>query len=125
MGLSHVPTLMGVCLDCSAVWEAYPADWKHDVVEATPCDNCAFKKGSPEQSDKEAWLELIAKLRAGGDFRCHKGAPILIDKSAGTVEFDECWVQRRGRTCAGFIRAVWQWPDWLKNRYPDLAEAQK
>ncbi len=118
LALSHVSTLMGVCADCKAVWEAYPADWKHDVVAAEPCDNCAFAKGSPESQDREGWLELLAKLRAGGTFNCHKGAPILIDVEAGTVEFDEAWVQRYGRSCAGFVRAMQQWPDWLANRYP-------
>jgi hypothetical protein len=117
MALSHVPTQMAVCRDCEAVWEAYPADWKHDAVEGSPCDNCAFGKGSPESTDREGWLELLAKLRDGQEFKCHKGAPIIIDQAAGTVEFDERWVRQHGRTCAGFLRAMWQWPDWLDNRY--------
>lgn len=117
MALSHVPTQYGVCAECKTMWEAYPADWKHDVVEATPCDNCAFAKGSPESADREGWLDLISKLKAGGTFNCHKGAPLIIDVEAGSVGFDEAWVQARGRTCAGFVRAMQKWPDWLEKRY--------
>lgn len=117
MGLSHVPTLMGVCIDCKTMWEAYPADWQHDAVGATPCDNCAFGKGSPESSDREAWLSMLAKLRMGQEFRCHKGAPMIIDNEAGTIEFDAAWVKLWGRTCAGFLKAMQQWPDWLDNRF--------
>lgn len=123
LGLSHVPTRLGVCADCRAIWEAFPEDWRHDAVEAAPCDNCAFAKGSPEAADKEGWLALLAELRGGREFRCHKGAPILIDDAAGTIAFDEAWVQRHGRTCAGFLRAMQQWPDWLENRYPELKAA--
>jgi hypothetical protein len=123
MGLSHVPTIMAVCRDCRTIWEAYPADWKHDVVEASPCDNCAFAKGSPESADRQGWLELLAKLRAGGAFNCHKGAPILIDAEAGTVEFDADWVNRHGRSCAGFVRVMQKWPDWLDRRFGVLDPA--
>jgi hypothetical protein len=120
MAMSHVPTLMGVCADCKTVWEAYPADWEHDAVAAQPCDNCAFAKGSPESRDRDGWRDLLTELQAGREFRCHKGAPLIIDTEAATIEFDEAWVQRHGRTCAGFLRAMQKWPDWLKNRYPDV-----
>lgn len=113
MGLSHVSTLMGFCGDCKTIWEAFPPDWSHDAVTAAPCDNCAFAKGSPESSDRQGWLELLAKLRAGGSFKCHKGAPILFDHEAGTVEFDAAWVNRYGRSCAGFVKIIAAWPDWL------------
>lgn len=113
-------TLYGVCADCRCFWEAYPPGWKHDPVGAEPCDNCAFAKGSPESLDRDGWRDLLAKLRAGGLFNCHKGAPILIDDAAGTIEFDEGWVRVHGRTCAGFLRAMQQWPDWMRRRYPDL-----
>lgn len=114
MGLSHIPTLMGVCADCKTLWEAFPPDWKHDPVEASPCDNCAFAKGSPESEDREAWRSMLAKLRMGQEFRCHKGAPIIIDNEGNFIEFDAAWVNRKGRMCAGFLRAMQQWPDWLE-----------
>jgi hypothetical protein len=113
MGLSHVPTHYGVCADCKTLWEAFPADWKHDVVEGSPCDNCAFSGKSPESEDREAWRELLAKLKGGNEFKCHKGAPMIIDAEAGTIEFDAQWVTRHGRMCAGFLKAMQTWPDWL------------
>ena len=118
LALSHVATLLGVCADCRAVWEAYPPGWTHDAVEAEPCDNCAFRAGSPELADKAGWRELLTGLQAGREFKCHKGAPLILDTEASTIEFDEAWVQRKGRTCAGFLKAMQRWPDWLSNRYP-------
>lgn len=124
MALTRVPTLIGVCRACQAFWEAYPADWKHDAVEAEPCDNCAFRKGSPESEDREGWRALLADLRKGREFRCHKGAPMLIDQAATTVEFDSAWIRTKGRSCAGFLRAMQQWADWLDNRYGVSTKAE-
>jgi hypothetical protein len=104
--LSHQPTAYDLCRDCACVWEAYPDDWCEDVVGAASCDNCAFRSGSPEQQNPDEWRALVAELRAGREFRCHKGAPIL-NLIEGKVEFDAAWVQRRGRKCAGFMRLVW------------------
>lgn len=120
MGLSHVPTLMAVCADCKTVWEAYPPDWSHDVVGAEPCDNCAFRPGAPEHEDRAEWKAMLAKLKAGQEFKCHKGAPIIIDAEAGTIEFDAGWVNTHGRTCAGFHRAIMTRPGWFEARYPGL-----
>lgn len=120
MALSHVPTRYGVCADCETFWEAYPAGWSHDVCEAAPCDNCAFSKDSPEIAG-EGWKTLLTELRNGGEFRCHKGAPIRIDNPAGTVEFDAGWTARHGRTCAGFHRAIMTRPAWFAARYPQFA----
>lgn len=123
MAMSHIGTPHGVCADCKTVWEAYPADWSHDAVEAPPCDNCAFAKGSPESADKNGWRELLAGLKSGREFKCHKGAPILINEATSEIGFDEGWVQRKGRTCAGFVRAMQRWPDWFEKRYPGLRVA--
>lgn len=121
MALSHVPTLFAACADCETLWEAYPPGWSHDVCEADPCDNCAFAQGSPEATG-DGWKELLRKLRAGEEFRCHKGAPILIDQEASTVEFDAGWITRHGRTCAGFHRAIMTKPAWFAARYPEFAK---
>ncbi len=113
MALSHVPTRYGTCGDCGAIWEAYPDDWCEEVVCAEPCDNCAFRAGAPEHGDTAEWRSLLAKLRTGQKFFCHKGAPIL--RSEGSVEFDGQWIKDRGRMCAGFLRVAQAWPDWLEN----------
>jgi hypothetical protein len=116
--LSHRETAYDLCRECATVWEAYPDDWCEDVVGADPCDNCAFRPGSPEQQDPEGWKELVATLKSGQEFRCHKGAPICgLDKSQPNdkgnfdIEFDAKWVQKHGRKCAGFMRLVWAMRD--------------
>jgi hypothetical protein len=113
MGTSHVETDYDMCLNCATCWEAYPENWCEDVVGAEPCDNCAFRPGSPEQADPEEWKKLVALLKAGREFRCHKGSPILglAPGSDSKVEFDADWVQKHGRTCAGFMRMVWSMRD--------------
>jgi hypothetical protein len=62
-----------ICANCRAIWE--PTDqvliWDPTDPSASlrePRDNCAFRPGSPEQTDTAKWKELIAKLRAGGSF---------------------------------------------------------
>lgn len=126
MGMSHVDTRLGVCADCKTFWEAFPVGWKHDVVEAAlaneACDNCAFAKGSPESTDREGWKALLEALKSGREFKCHKGAPILMDAETGTIEFDAAWVNAHGRTCAGFLKAMWAWPDWLDNRFKNVLQ---
>ena len=117
MGLSHVATRWGVCAECRCAWEAYPDDWTGDVVAATPCDNCAFAPGSPELADRAGWQSMLAKLKLGAEFRCHKGAPMIVNQETGADEFDEAWINAHGRSCAGFVRAMQQWPDWLEQRY--------
>jgi len=117
MALSAIPTLYGVCADCSAVWEAFPPDWKHDVCEAEPCDNCAFRPGAPEHADTAEWRAMLADLKQGREFRCHKGGPIKLDLDAGTAEFDAQWVTRHGRICAGFHRAIMTRPEWFECRF--------
>ena len=117
-GASGTPTDYDCCRDCGTAWEAYPSDWCEDVVGATPCDNCAFRPGSPEQADPKEWKKLIMLLKSGQEFRCHKGAPIIgLDKDPPEIEFDAEWIGRRGRRCAGFMQIVWAMRDkgesWL------------
>jgi prophage regulatory protein len=45
------PNRCPACLSCSAIWEALPSLYVEDPVCAEPCDNCAFRPGSPEQRD--------------------------------------------------------------------------
>lgn len=71
-----------VCGNCGAAWEPFdPADafdgddplssFKH------PCNNCAFRKGSPEQSDKENWDGMLLGMAGmGTPFYCHKGVVV-------------------------------------------------
>ncbi|MDE2342740.1 MAG: hypothetical protein KGL63_05005 [Betaproteobacteria bacterium] len=124
-----------ICLDCRAVWEAFPAEgYIEDPVCAEPCDNCAFRPGSPEQRDPEKWKSLIASLKPDetgmftGRFYCHKGVPIDLSEGPGnflypqkpvmvdgepllnptTGEPEMTWDTARFRTCSGFLRMFWQ-----------------
>jgi hypothetical protein len=119
------------CLDCKAIWEPFPPLYVRDVVCAEPCDNCAFRPGSPEQRDPERWAELMVSLKAAGYdgqgwFYCHKGTPIDMSKGPGNFLFPKRPLTIDGdpvrnpdgtikmiedtsrmRTCVGFLRMLW------------------
>lgn len=121
------------CLTCAAVWEAFPEVYVRDPVCAEPCDNCAFRPGSPEQQDPEKWKGLIASLKPDssygyftGRFYCHKGVPIDMTKGPGNFLFPQQPLTMDGepvlladgtpattedtskmRTCTGFLRLFW------------------
>jgi hypothetical protein len=117
----------GVCPDCEAVWEAFPPLYVEDVVCAEPCDNCAFRPGSPEQADPEKWKALIASLKPDqsyghftGQFFCHKNVPIDIKRGRGNFLFPRRKLVLDGiaepvddfdvtkmRRCVGWLRMVW------------------
>ncbi len=112
---------LGLCKACAAVWEAFPPLYARDPVCSEPCDNCAFRPGSPEQQDPVKWkalmeqlkIELVdGRLRMNGEFFCHKGVPIDMKAGPGNFLFpvheesvDGKVVQkmRRGRLCSGFL----------------------
>jgi hypothetical protein len=120
------------CRVCLAVWEPFPASYVRDPVCAEPCDNCAFRPGSPEQADPERWKALIESLKPDPDgfftgrFFCHKGVPIDMAKGPGNYLFPRTPVlmdgepvrnpdgsvvtmedTRKMRTCSGFLRMFW------------------
>jgi hypothetical protein len=96
---------------CGAAWE--PID-EADIWDRSdehcggkrPCDNCAFRPGSPEQADKAKWREMIAKLKAGGSFYCHKGVPIAPKSKDGFAYPSD---RRKLRLCRGYLDALGQW----------------
>jgi hypothetical protein len=123
------------CLDCRALWEAWPeSGYIPEPVCAQPCDNCAFRPGSPEQQDPVKWRPLIESLKPSpvdgmfaGRFYCHKGVPIDMTKGPGNFLFPEKPLtvdgepllnpqtgervmipdQTKMRTCSGFLRMFW------------------
>lgn len=136
----HFTCDLGACLDCRAIWEAFPAaGYFEDPVCAEPCDNCAFRPGSPEQADRDGWRSLIDSLSPGDDgwfqsqFYCHKGVPIDMERGPGNFVFPERPVMMDGspvlepstgkpamtydlgrmRTCSGFLRMFWR----LREKY--------
>ena len=73
------------CRGCRAMWEPInpailcdPDD--PDSGLTRPCDNCAFRKGSPERLDPQKWEKLMMDIHRGGAvFYCHKGVPMAVD----------------------------------------------
>lgn len=114
----------GGCMDCMKAWPMIPAgeDYKRDgemLAFKEPCDDCAFRAGSPESRDKKAWRSLLSQLKAGGQFYCHKGVPFDLKDSARTgaqvYEFpkrpDGQHDQANMRLCRGFLNAWSRWMD--------------
>lgn len=107
-----------VCANCKAVWE--PLDpgliWNPSDPHCSfrePCDNCAFRPGSPEQADVPEWTKLIASLRAGASFHCHKGVPIDPSSEDGfKYPHDKAGKPKRDklRICRGYLEA---WGKWI------------
>lgn len=98
-------TTLEACLNCKSVWEPIdPAQiWDPDDPLCSfrePCGNCAFRPGSPEQADTAKWRELIASLRNGASFHCHKGVPIDPTDENG---FAYPKNKAKLRLCRGFL----------------------
>jgi len=67
-------TLHAVCKDCLRLQEIETRDWPLSEM----CDNCAFRKGSPERADPYRWAEVQETLANGSAFHCHKGLNMTI-----------------------------------------------
>lgn len=120
---------LATCINCKTLWEPFdPAlIWDNsDPVSSfrEPCSNCAFRPGSNEQRDREKWKLLIAGLKEGASFYCHKGVPIEPDATHGfayptktiTVQLADCDpvsvdVEDRAklRLCRGYLNALGKW----------------
>jgi len=124
---------LDLCLDCKRCWERLRPEDPYTVdgemmAFTTPCDNCAFRGGSPERADTESWQYLQNTLARGGAFYCHKGVPFKQDPVtgvpiiAGKNEFDfprktasidlggaahpyQWYDQERMRLCRGYLNA--------------------
>jgi hypothetical protein len=103
------------CMDCASYWESLPSGEPRHEDEPffpfdTPCNNCAFRKDSPERQNKEQWKELLETLkRSGNHFYCHKGVPIKEDQSNDGVDFEypklengKCDIENM-RLCRGYL----------------------
>ena len=104
-----------VCGNCKTSWEPFAfEDLPHGDEEPLasfkhPCGNCAFRKGSPEQADKQAWAKTMLSLSRGASFYCHKGVPIDPDSKDGFAypqTRDGKDNTRKLRLCRGYLNAV-------------------
>lgn len=110
----YSPTLEA-CLNpaCNAVWEPFDPGDLLDAGDITssfrePCDNCAFRPGSPEQADPQRWAELMNALKhQNGRFYCHKGVPIEPASDHGfdyPRDRDGKIAPAKLRLCRGWLR---------------------
>ena len=96
-----------ICPNCKAIWEPFdPAQLLDPHIPTTssfkePCDNCAFRPGSVEQSDPKRWAELMADLKKHGSFHCHKGVPIDPDNENGFAYPTD---RKKLRLCRGWLK---------------------
>jgi hypothetical protein len=101
-----------VCANCGTAWEPFEASELLDAdMPATssfihPCNNCAFRKGSPEQQDKEHFDDLRMKLAFGGRFYCHKGVPVTPGSEHGFDYPDGGANPRKLRLCRGYLNQL-------------------
>ncbi|SDX82508.1 hypothetical protein [Roseicitreum antarcticum] len=90
------------CMDCGRIQEPETRDWP----EARMCDNCAFRKGSPERADPFRWAEVSETITSGQYFHCHKGLPAKLDADSLSVSISPPDpTQGRVTVCAGWLAA--------------------
>ncbi|HZV56132.1 MAG TPA: hypothetical protein VFF89_00525 [Sphingobium sp.] len=111
------------CMNCQTIWEPYdPADTIDPTERLAsfiePCNNCAFRPGSPEQTDVEEWKKTIASLKAGGGFYCHKGVPIDPSNENGFAYPEDGRNPRKMRLCRGYLNM------WGALRLKEMAAEQ-
>ena len=103
---------IAICANCRTAWEPIDGALIWDPSDpcasfSEPCDNCAFRPGSPEQNDSAKWKELIAQLRAGGAFHCHKGVPLDPEGEDG-FDYPKDRPEKL-RLCRGYLNALGKW----------------
>lgn len=90
----------GICIDCSRLQEVEHRDWPLSEM----CDNCAFRKGSPERADPYRWAEVMETLDKEQPFHCHKGLPMSAPDGNGDVQFSQPdAAEGRVKVCAGWF----------------------
>jgi hypothetical protein len=122
-GRFYARTIRG-CVNCSTIWEPFDPAQMLDTDMTTssfvePCDNCAFRPGSPEQADTEKWKETVASLKAGGRFYCHKGVPIDIKNENGFAYPKDGKDPTKLRLCRGYLNMWGAMMDKARKESPD------
>lgn len=109
---SFYAPIVRVCKNCATTWEPFD---KSDLLDEgaryssfrRPCNNCAFRKDSPEHQDPVVWQGLMDKLGWwDGQFFCHKGVPIEPGKDDGfnyPTGADGKHVVKKLRLCRGYL----------------------
>jgi hypothetical protein len=125
-GLDLLPKHVRVCRNpaCACIWEFFDEaelldEGRRYSSFKEPCDNCAFRPGSPEQKDPAKWKELVAGLELSdscqpkGMFFCHKGVPLDLERISPTdsgykypVDAAGKFDQKKNRPCRGYYRMI-------------------
>lgn len=108
-----------ICVNCKAAWEPFDPAQIWDATDPMcsfrdPCDNCAFRRGSPEQRNKERWAEIMDGLKSGASFHCHKGVPIDPGGEHGFAyphDRDGRPIRSKLRLCRGYLNMLASWAD--------------
>jgi hypothetical protein len=107
--------IVRVCANCKTLWEPFAVEDLKNPTERlsvfkSPCNNCAFRKGSPEQQDEEEWAKTMASLQGGAMFFCHKGTAIEPGSEHGFAYpgggTDTKTLIRKGRLCRGYLNSI-------------------
>lgn len=102
---------IAVCQNCKVLWEPFAPEQIWDTSDPLcsfkdPCNNCAFRPGSSEQKDRAEWKRMIASLKKGGGFYCHKGVPITSEAEHGFAYPREGKDASKLRPCRGYLNAL-------------------
>lgn len=101
------------CTKCQTLWEPFsPSDLSSpnnpNSIFKKPCENCAFRPGSPEREDPVKWQALWEELilTQGSAFFCHKGVPLSTEEGQ-SHEHPKCpdgtYDTKNMRHCAGWL----------------------
>lgn len=106
-----------ICEGAGAITAAQAATWTEETSDpvrelapvpkrmAKPCDDCAFRRGSPERDGAE-WPAIVESVAEGEPFFCHVG--MLVDSGGRHVPpagFDDEGRPIGAPVCAGWARA--------------------
>ncbi len=100
------------CAYCKTLWEPIDIEQLLDPENEPlgafkdPCDNCAFRKGSPEQRDPERFETIRPKDWNGPFFFCHKGVPIAPELPDGFAYPGGGKDGRKLRLCRGYLNSL-------------------
>lgn len=106
----YAPVLR-VCGNCGTAWEPFDQAELLDADDPIssfkhPCNNCAFRKGSPEQADKDEWESKMIALSFGDAFYCHKGVPVTPSSDHGFDYPGGGKDGRKLRLCRGYLNSI-------------------
>jgi len=103
-----------ICVSCEKMWHPNSDGITSKTVPLISCcDDCAFKKGSPERSDPYRWMRMLERFEAGTEFWCHKDVPTAPDGYGYRLTKSGKPDARVHRLCRGWLN--WQQSHAVQN----------